>query len=146
MIYRGVRTLSPRTIRLHAFFLVPLIFVVWGLYDFALTPKTETDVLLFCAVLLLTFFIGGGLAFLQGAPRLNAEGTKIRLAGSPISLILIVAIIFVKYILNALKAMHPEEALYRTLLMVSGGLFTGLFQGLRIFRYLRARKEPREEL
>lgn len=133
LIKRGITALSDREMRIERLFILPLIFLVWGIYS-VIHETASTDASLAVMLVGLVAGIGIGWGIWNSQPRLRngAEENVIIRAGTPITLILIVLLFIVKFGLTASLALWPVlfySLHYNLLFGLLSGVLDGIFWG-----------------
>lgn len=145
LIKRGISALSDRQMSLRRLFLLPLLFLVWGIWslrqEFHLSAASMSGM---AAGLLIGTAVGWMLW--RNQPRLQnaADKHQIIRPGTPLTLILIVIAFSVKYGLTAWLLMHPQlhqSATYSLQFGVITGVLDGLFWGGTLNLFLAWRRE-----
>jgi len=140
LIYRGVRSLSPRRMKLMKLFIMPIIFV------FLFSSKMGADPATYLMFLAIGCCLGW---FLYRKMQIKADKIKkiILIPGSIIPLILIIFGFCQGYFMGYETAVHPEifHIVWVSILMVSiSGILSGIFIGrtaLYLHKYIAAKHE-----
>jgi hypothetical protein len=149
LLLLGIRALRPATAPLWRVAILPAVFFVWGLFSlYQLHGLGPERVLPWAAALVAGIALGMLIAGLQP---IRADKTRglVRLAGGPLTLVLILLIFATKYEFGFLHATQPalfaEPRFWLAEIAISGvlaGMFMGRFAGL--VRQYRA--APHEDL
>ena len=141
LIWRGVNAARPRTVRWRLVFIVPIVFIAWGLAALALASLASPALV---ADWFATAAVGCLLAlFTARFDGLRADRTRglVHLPGSWGPLARFMLIFWAKYAIGVSLAMRPNLGSQLKLLDIAvSGLATGYFLGwLFCFRraYLR---------
>lgn len=139
LLIRGFKARKPAIVSLEKLAMIPLIFLVWGIYDLLKHQQlTMSSLSMWCAGLVLGVLIGYKLV----NPALITSTSEPRSINRPAdySVLPLMMIAFVvKYILGVIASLSPETLQQpggRVLALVSGGLFAGVFIG-KFIHYLR---------
>lgn len=140
LVKRGITALSDREMRIERLFILPLIFLVWGVYS-VVHETAETDASLALMLVGLILGIGIGWALWSSQPRLRngAEENVIIRAGTPLTLVLIVLLFIVKFALTASLALWPglfHSLHYNLLFGLLSGVLDGIFWGGTLNLYI----------
>ncbi|AYA39660.1 hypothetical protein HZS38_03170 [Xenorhabdus nematophila] len=133
LIMRGIKALSDREIRVERLFLLPLVFLVWGVYG-VLYQTYFSDLSLMMMGLGLIIGIAFGWALWKSQPRLKEkEGSPLIIRpGTPLTLVLIVITFMSKFILSAMLSIYPvllHSLNYNLLFGLVTGILDGVFWG-----------------
>lgn len=138
LITRGVSALKPRHIPLSRLFIIPVLFLVAGIYhlrDFAFYPAGLVCVLsslLFCLI---------RISFLWKSPvEYHASSGLIHRPGSPFVLILVLCAFAFKFAMTALlarNALLSQNFLFQCLWGAGSGMVTGLSWGGLLYAVYR---------
>ena len=136
----GIKGTQPRGVPIKQMVLLPLILTAWSLYAFLDHLQGRYE---FLALWASAAFIGGYLA-LHWVKKLKLSVDKVKgivyLRGSPVNLILILAIFFTRYIFGYLYATSPDNVLDSNIFGVDtcvSGLIIGFFLGRSITIWIR---------
>ncbi len=149
LIVTGVQALRARDVPLWRVFLVPGIFIVWGIAGIiqrsATDPKLSID---WIGALVAGAALGWLLPRLDGVS-FHRQRKTVSLPGSPVPLIRNVSIFIARYCLavaGAFAATTSERASLITLDVAVAGLMTGYFLGWlgRFARLLRGAQPSRK--
>ncbi|POW53551.1 hypothetical protein C3408_23320 [Candidatus Pantoea alvi] len=140
LIKRGITALSDREMRIERLFILPLIFLVWGVYS-VVHETVETDASLALMLVGVILGIGIGWALWSSQPRLRngAEENVIIRAGTPLTLVLIVLLFIAKFALTASLALWPvlfHSLHYNLLFGLLSGVLDGIFWGGTLNLYI----------
>jgi hypothetical protein len=146
VISRGIVALRTQTVAISRLAIIPAIFAVWGAYSLLdLFGLNLAAVAIFAVALLAGIGVGLLLAQ-QGGVRADQAKGLVEVSGSPVTLILVLAIFIGKYALGYWLAVDPAARTSLGFLaadaIVSGfviGVFVGPFAGL----WRRYRAAPR---
>ncbi len=144
VVSRGVLALQTRTVAIVRLALLPAIFGVWGVYSlFELFGPNLVALGVFALALLVGAAVGAALSR-HGSVRADQPKGLVEISGSPVTLILVLAIFASKYALGYWLAVDRNARTSLAFLaadaVVSGvviGTFVGRFLGLWL-RYKRA--------
>ncbi|MBD2791238.1 DUF6622 family protein [Xenorhabdus szentirmaii] len=133
LINRGIKALSDREMRVERLFLLPLLFLVWGVHN-VLYETHFSDLSLMMMGLGLIVGVAFGWILWKSQPRLKEKegSTLIIWPGTPLTLLLIVVTFVIKFILAAMLSIHPtlRDSLNYNLLFGSvTGILDGIFWG-----------------
>lgn len=148
LIKRGITALSEREMRIERLFILPLVFLVWGIYS-VIHETAASDASLMFMLVGLIVGIGIGWLLWNSQPRLRngAEENTIIRAGTPLTLIFIVLLFIVKFALTASLTIWPvlfNSLHYNLLFGLLSGLLDGIFWGGTLNLYIswyRAKKK-----
>lgn len=133
----GVGALKTRQIEIAKMAIIPAVFAVWGTWSLlSLFGANAGAIGLFLAAMIA----GAGVGWLlsrQGTVRADRARKLIELSGSPVTLVLVLAIFISKYALGYWLAVEPAARTSLSFMVadatVSGvviGVFIGRFAGL----------------
>ncbi|MBC3252705.1 MAG: hypothetical protein ACQER3_20055 [Pseudomonadota bacterium] len=132
LLLRGLKARKPATVSLEKLAIIPLVFLLWDIYDLVERHQlTVIALLMWCGGLALGAFIGYKLV---NPARIEASGEPRSISRpADYSVLPLMMIAFVtKYILGVIASISPDTLLqpgWRALAIVSGGLFAGIFVG-----------------
>ncbi len=130
LLIRGCAALSEREMSIRRLFILPLIFLAWGVWsvnqEFNSNLSSLTGMLAGLAV-----GIPGGWLLWKNQPRLKSKpGSKMIIrAGTPLTLMLIITAFGTKYCVMVWLALHPGTH-YSVLFGFLFGFITGMVDGL----------------
>lgn len=131
LVINGVKSLKPHTIPLKKAFILPVIFLVWGLSSLSAKLGTFLNFGLWIGCLAVGAWLGWHLVR-HVSVKSSTHGPVITSPGGPLTLILILAIFFVKYFFGFTYATNPlastDIGFVRADIILSGFL-TGMFVG-----------------
>ncbi|MDD7804292.1 MAG: hypothetical protein PUP46_01705 [Endozoicomonas sp. (ex Botrylloides leachii)] len=133
LINRGITALSDREMKIQRLFLLPLIFLVWGVCS-VINKTFMPDYALF--IMLVGLIIGGVVGWMlwDSQPRLR-DGTDencIIRPGTSLTLVIIALAFSTKFILAASLAIWPQlfhSLQYNLLFGLISGILDGIFWG-----------------
>ncbi|MDX7993152.1 DUF6622 family protein [Xenorhabdus littoralis] len=133
LVMRGIKALSDREMRIERIFLLPTIFLLWGVHS-VVTKTHFSDLSLIVMGIGLVFGITVGWVLWKSQPRLREKpnSTLIIRPGTPLILLVIIITFFSKFIMMALLSIHPVllySLHYNLLFGLVGGLLDGVFWG-----------------
>lgn len=139
LLFRGIKARRPATVTLARLAIIPLIFLVWDLYDLVIYRQLSLlIVLLWLGVLIIGALLGYALIRPERITRGNNPGTLHRPADYS-ALPLMMTAFAIKYVFGVMAAVAPatmqKPAISATAVVV-GGVFAGSFLG-KFTRYLR---------
>lgn len=147
LIWRGIKALFDRQMRLERLFILPLIFLIWAVYSVIHeTYFADISLLIMLIGLIVGVLIGYKIGQLQS--RLS-NGTKENFVirhGSPLTLIMVLIIFIVKFILTALIFIYPKIyylLTYNLLFGVLSGILDGIFWGITLNLFISWYKKER---
>lgn len=139
LLLRGLKARKPAIVSLEKLAIIPLIFLLWDIYDLVARHQlTVIAILMWCSGLAMGAFIGYKLV---NPARIGAS-TEPRSISRPAdhSVLPLMMMAFVtKYILGVMASISPDtlqQPGWLALAIVSGGLFAGIFVG-KFIHYLR---------
>lgn len=142
LLYRGLKSMVPRTTAPRRMLLLPVIFFVWAVHGILSELGAPGYAAVgFCVTLLAGAALGRYLAYRQAAPEYDPGAGLIRRPGSVIPLLLILFAFVAKYVLTAYLAYRPElaaSAEYCGLYGAVSGVADGVFWGLMFTQLARA--------
>ncbi|KMJ43353.1 DUF6622 family protein [Xenorhabdus khoisanae] len=133
LIKRGVNALYDRKIRIERLFFLPILFFIWGGYN-VLNETVFTNVALLMFILGILAGAVVGWMLWRNQPRLRKEsgsGLIIR-SGTPLTLILMLAVFIVKFIISAMSGVNPallHSFNFNLMFGFVSGLSDGVFWG-----------------
>lgn len=144
LLIRGCVTLSEREISIRRLFILPLIFLAWGIWS--VNQEFNSNLLSLTGMIAgLAIGIPGGWIPGKNQPRLKRKagtGMIIR-AGTPLTLMLIIIAFGTKYGLMVWLFLHPEmhySAPFGFLFGLITGTVDGLFWGVTLNLFLSWRR------
>jgi hypothetical protein len=149
LLYKGVQALHPRVIFLPKLFILPLIFIIWGLYSIvSFKLNSMVDVSLW----LLTMF-GGAFWGLRMTKTMSIQADKkehlISLPGSKRTLILSIMVFATRYFFAYIYAIYPESRqnwIVIGLDLIASGVITGFLCGMSIGYWRRFQRSEHTDL
>ena len=128
LIWRGLARLRPKIVSIHKVWIMPGVFIVWGLYGLLNCRGDSVQMASFWA-------IGAVFAFPLGLRtpiflKLDREHRRVWLPGSLLPLLRVIVIFSAHYLLNVAAVMHPDNQ--RVLMswdIVVSGASAGYFIG-----------------
>jgi hypothetical protein len=139
LVWRGVNALREREITARKLCIIPLVMLALSLQDIAVKfGPGAADM----AAWLAGAALGALLAWKFGSARTSPGGMpgSVRVAGSPLPLLMMLAVFFTKYLASVLLAVQPalrQDTAFAFAVCALFGLFNGWFGG-RLARDLRA--------
>jgi hypothetical protein len=139
LVWRGASALHEREISVRKLCIMPLVMLLLSLQDIGAKFG-------FGAAEVLAWIAGAGagvlLAWRFGAARVSAGSVpgSVRVAGSPLPLIMMMAVFFTKYLASVLLAVQPglrRDTVFTVAVCALFGVFNGCF-GAGLARALRA--------
>lgn len=135
LVMRGISALSDREMRVERIFLLPIVFLVWGVHS-VLCKTYFSDLSLMTMGVGLVVGIAIGWILWKSLPRLREkpDSTLIIRPGTSLTLVLIVTTFVSKFIMTAMLSIHPVllHSLYYNLLFgLLSGVLDGVFWGER---------------
>lgn len=133
LIMRGYAALSEREMNVSQLFILPLLFLVWGIWG--LKEEFNFNIVSLTGMSIgLAFGILAGWKLWENQPRLKNKphSEKIIRAGTPLTLIFIIIAFGSKYCLLVWLSLHPamhHTVPFSALFGVITGLVDGLFWG-----------------
>ena len=144
LLIRGCAALFERKISIRRLFILPLIFLAWGIWSINEVFSSNLSSL---AGMLAGLVVGipGGWIIWKNQPRLKRKpGTEMTIrAGTPLTLMLIITAFGTKYCMMVWLFLHPEahySALFGFLFGFITGMVDGLFWGGTLNLFLSWRK------
>ncbi|WP_275367225.1 DUF6622 family protein [Xenorhabdus bovienii] len=133
LIIRGIKALSNREMSIERIFLLPTIFLIWGIHS-VLTETYFSNLSLVMMGIGLIFGTTIGWILWRSQPRLRkkTDSNLIIRPGTPLTLIVIMITFVSKFIMTALLSIYPillHSLHYNLLFGLSSGLLDGIFWG-----------------
>ncbi|HAT2608589.1 TPA: hypothetical protein I8235_001550 [Kluyvera intermedia] len=133
LILRGYAALLAREMNISQLFILPLLFLIWGVWGLKEAFNFNVASLMGMSIG-LAFGILAGWQLWKNQPRLKNKphSEKIIRAGTPLTLIFIIIAFVSKYCLLVWLSLHPEAhhaAQFGALFGVITGLVDGVFWG-----------------
>ncbi|AOM39800.1 DUF6622 family protein [Xenorhabdus hominickii] len=133
LVMKGIKALSDREMRIERIFLLPIVFLVWGVHS-VLYKTYFSDLSLITMVAGLIVGIAIGWVLWKSQPRLKekSDSTLIIRSGTSLTLILIVITFVSKFVMTAMLSIHPvllHSLHYNLLFGLLSGIFDGVFWG-----------------
>ncbi|MCS2148042.1 DUF6622 family protein [Scandinavium manionii] len=147
LVIRGVKARQPATVTLERLSIIPLIFLVWDLYDLVLYRDLSLGVMMLWIAVLI---IGAALGFWLIKPERLSHGSAPRTINRPAdysALPLMMAAFAIKYVFGVMAAVSPQtmqQPGMSAAAVVVGGLFAGSFIG-KFIRYLQCYFGPTQK-
>lgn len=144
LLIRGCAALSEQKISIRRLFILPLIFLAWGIWS--VNQEFNSNLLSLTGMIAgLAIGIPGGWIPGKNQPRLKRKpGTEMIIrAGTPLMLMLIIIAFGTKYGLMVWLFLHPEmhySAPFGFLFGLITGTVDGLFWGVTLNLFLSWRK------
>ncbi|MGL5386272.1 MAG: hypothetical protein ACRDCA_10580 [Serratia sp. (in: enterobacteria)] len=139
LILRGLKARKPAIVSLEKLAIIPLIFLLWDIYDLVERHQITVIVLLmWCTGLAFGAFIGYGLVNSARIEASNEPRSISRPADYSVLPLMMIAFV-TKYILGVIASISPDtlqQPNWLALAIVSGGLFAGIFVG-KFIHYVR---------
>lgn len=144
LFIRGIKARKPATVALERLAIIPLIFLIWDLYDLVIYRHlTPVIVLLWLGVLVIGAFAGYWLIKPERISR--AEGPRMLHRQADYSALPLMMTAFaIKYVFGVLSAVSPatmQNPKISAAAVVVGGVFAGSFIG-KFTRYARCYLKP----
>ncbi|PYE87397.1 DUF6622 family protein [Phyllobacterium leguminum] len=134
LLYGGIKALQPREMTWLRMLLLPILFLVWGLYDIVTVLHHPILALVaFAGGIVIGGAIGWLLAAHQDAAWIDPASRLIHRPGTPVTLILILIGFICKYALSVALAYHADLAAspdYNVLSGAIAGAVDGVFWGM----------------
>ena len=132
LVYRGVVASTDREVTINKLFIIPAVMLVLSLHDLAVKFGLGGMIM---AAWTVGAVLSGGLAWRLSAARVvaGAQAGRVRLRGSWLPLVLMMAVFCTKYIAAVLLAMNPavhRNAMFVVLVCSVFGVLNGIFLGL----------------
>jgi hypothetical protein len=149
LMFLGVRALKPSTTSLPRLAILPAVFFVWGVYGVIAAYGVHASSI---AAWLAAFVIGVGCGtLLARTTTLEADRTngRVRVAGGPSTLILILVIFAAKYVFGFLHATQPAlfaDARWWVSEIALSGALAGMFAGRLVGLWRAHRSGPQVDL
>ncbi|NHZ64179.1 DUF6622 family protein [Massilia genomosp. 1] len=131
LVYRGVIAMRDREMAIRKLFIIPVIMLALSLQD--IVAKFGATFLPLCAwagaTVALTLLVA---KFSSAGASAGATPGSMRVHGSAMPLVMMMAIFFTKYVTAVTLVMHPgasHNALFSTLVCALFGVFNGYFLG-----------------
>lgn len=144
LLIRGIKARQPATVTLERLAIIPLIFLVWDLYDLVIYRHlTAGIVALWGAALLLGAALGLWLIKPARVSKGSEPRTVVRQADYS-ALPLMMTAFVIKYVFGVLAAVSPhtmQQPGVSATAVVVGGVFAGSFIG-KFTRYLQCYFAP----
>ncbi|MDC9620817.1 hypothetical protein PSI22_04030 [Xenorhabdus sp. XENO-7] len=133
LIIRGIKALSNREMSIGRIFLLPTVFLVWGIHS-VLTETYFSNLSLVMMGIGLIFGTTIGWILWRSQPRLRKKTNSnlIIRPGTPLTLIVIMITFVSKFIMTALLSIYPillHSLHYNLLFGLLSGLLDGIFWG-----------------
>ncbi|CDM91081.1 DUF6622 family protein [Xenorhabdus bovienii] len=133
LVIRGVKALSNREMSIGRIFLLPTVFLVWGIHS-VLTETYFSNLSLVMMGIGLIFGTTIGWILWRSQPRLRKKTNSnlIIRPGTPLTLIVIMITFVSKFIMTALLSIYPillHSLHYNLLFGLLSGLLDGIFWG-----------------
>lgn len=139
LLLRGLKARKPAIVSLEKLAIIPLIFLLWDIYDLVARHQlTVVALLMWCAGLALGAFVGYKLVN-PVQIEVSSEPRCISRPADYSVLPLMMLAFITKYILGVIASISPvtlQQPSWLALAIVSGGLFAGIFVG-KFIHYLR---------
>ncbi|PHM39317.1 membrane protein [Xenorhabdus mauleonii] len=130
LVMRGIKALSDREMRTERLFLLPMIFLIWGVHS-VITETYFSNVALMMFGIGLILGIAIGWLMWKSQPRLKSkpDSNLIIRPGTPLTLVLILVTFASKFIMTAMLSINPTlvHSLHYNLFF---GLFSGILDGV----------------
>lgn len=131
----GLKARKTSTASLYRLFIIPVVFTIWSLYSLS---DHIADKIIFWGSGLLVGTLIGWLLTHKHAIHFDREKKLVTLPGTYTTLVLVMAIFFVKYFFGYNYATNPEaktNILYFGTDLAVSGIITGMFVG-RLITYI----------
>lgn len=140
LAWRGAVEMRDREVAPHRLFVLPLAMLVLSLHDISLKFGASASVL---AAWLAGCAAATLLAWRFGRSRVTAASTpgRVRVRGSRIPLVLMMAIFACKYATSVMLVVQPQNAARLSVLLAIGAVY-GVFNGLLLGRLACSQSRP----
>ncbi len=142
LLYRGLKSMAPRTMAPRRMLVLPVVFFIWAVHGIVTELQAADYALVgFCVALAVGAGLGRLLAYRQPEPSYDSGLGLIRRPGSVIPLVLIVFAFVSKYALSVYLAYRPElaaSAEYCGFYGAVSGFTDGVFWGVMFTQVMRA--------
>ncbi|WP_350306280.1 DUF6622 family protein [Photorhabdus viridis] len=133
LVIRGIKALSDREMSIGRIFLLPTVFLVWGIHS-VLTETYFSNLSLVMMGIGLIFGTTIGWILWRSQPRLRKKTNSnlIIRSGTPLTLIVIMITFVSKFVMTALLSIYPillHSLHYNLLFGLLSGFFDGIFWG-----------------
>ncbi|MDX7988751.1 hypothetical protein FE392_15680 [Xenorhabdus sp. 12] len=130
LVLRGIKALSDREMRIERLFLLPMIFLIWGIYSVLTETYFSNESLMMFGIGLILGIAIGWLIW-KSQPRLKSkpDSTLIIRPGTPLTLMLILVTFISKFIITSMLSIHPT-LLHSLHYNQFFGLFSGILDGV----------------
>ncbi len=131
VLFVGIQALKTRTVPVLRLFILPAIFLLWGVYSVLNKFSSPITILIW----LITLLLGSMLSWLYYRKlkiKVDRQQQTVTLPGSSVTLILILLIFSAKYFFGYLYATDPlahENLLIQMASLATSGIITGIFVG-----------------
>lgn len=126
----GIRALKPHILSVRKLFILPLVFLIWSIYRAISGFEGWSDLLFWALAIVGGFLIG--CQFAVPTKKLRADRKKLLayIPGSPLVLVLTLAVFVVTYVSGYYRATHETviDLIHLVDILASGGV-AGLFIG-----------------
>ena len=131
LVLNGIKALKPHSMPLKKVFILPAVFLVWGLSSLGAKLGTALHFGVWVGCLVLGAWLGWQLVRHISVKTTN-QGAVVVFPGGPLTLILILAIFSVKYFIGFTYATNPAASAdirFVTTDIILSGFLTGMFVG-----------------
>ena len=144
LVMIGIKAMKPQMVSVNKMFIIPLIFIALSIYGLIVGFRGWPDLFFWAIALVAGFFVGGRLA----PEKFRADRKKLLayIPGSPVILILILAIFAVKYFFGYYSATHEVGDAMHVAQIIASGAVTGIFVGRTRAFLLQFSKAKHESL
>lgn len=127
-LYVGIKTLKSHVVSIGKIFILPLVFVVWSIWDLVFEFQGGMDIFIWLIFLAIGSVAGWGT--MQPHPiRADHKKMQVKIPGSPFILVLICIFFPMKYFFN-----HVENAQMALLIHFLENIVTSAVAGIFIGR------------
>ena len=130
-ILTGIKAMKPRVIPFKKIFILPSLFLAWGLYSFSTKITATLDIAIWLPFLVLGVLTGWKLTSFSKIQS-DKENALIKLPGSAQTLVLILLVFSTKYFYGYSYATDPGlkgNFIFVASDLISSGSITGIFLG-----------------
>lgn len=141
LVWIGYDALKPRVFDPRKIFILPLIFLVWSIWNLIAGFQGITDLIVWAVFILLGYAAGKGLT---QSLKVRADKQKgyMGLPGSPLILVLVLIFFGIRYIIGYFP--EANQKILHNLLLVLTSIITGIFIG-RTFTIMKKYAKAKHE-
>ena len=146
LIWVGIGALKPQVVSLKKMFILPLVFLIWGIWGLIGSFDGYKDILIWIIFTVIGYFVGWGIYQIY---RIRADKKKllIKLPGTRFVLVFIILIFATRYFFGYYQATHLEMSpLIHAVNLVFSGMITGIFIGRSMALLHKFAKADHEKL